>query len=116
MSGNGKAPVPFQAPAGTPIVGQAMTPLTVGVPMVMTLTCNCGPVADRATLTIHPLAALTRLLVEKGVLTEADALVVLAGASDTCPHCQKVYSVFFNPQNGTTQMTVTPPDPEQVPS
>lgn len=116
MSGNGKAPIPFQAPAGTPIVGQLFTPQTVGVPMVMTLTCNCAPVPDRATLTIHPLALLARLLVEKGVLTEAEALVVLGGASDTCPHCQKVYSVFFNPQTGATQMNVSAPAAEQVPS
>ncbi len=115
MSGNGKAPVPFQAPAGTPIVGQAFTPLSVGVPMVMTLTCNCGPVPDRAPLMIHPLAALVGLLVAKGVLTAAEAAGALQ-ASAPCPHCRKVYSVFFNPQNGQTQMHVAAPEPEQEPS
>jgi len=115
MSGNGKAPVPFHAPAGTPIVGQAFTPLSVGIPMVMTLTCNCGPVPDAAPLMIHPLMALVRLLVDKGVLTEADAVLALQ-ASALCPHCRRVYSVFFNPQNGATLMNVTPPEAEQVPS
>ncbi len=115
MSHNGNAPVPFQAPAGTPLIGQVFTPLTVGVPMVMTLTCNCGPVDDRATLTLHYLSTLARLLVEKGVLTDAEAVAVLS-VSDTCPHCRKVYSAFFNPQNGQIQMHVAAPVAEQVPS
>lgn len=114
-SGNGKAPVPFQAPAGTPIVGQPVTPLSVGIPMVMTLTCNCGAVADRAPLTIHPLAPLLHLLVAKGVLTEAEAGGALQ-ASAACPTCRKVYSVFFNPQTGQTQMHVHTPEPEPVAS
>ena len=113
-SGNGKAPVPFQAPADTPIIGQAFTPLTVGVPMVMTGTCNCGPVQDRATLTIHHLAALARMLVEKGILTEDEYTLALQ-ASDTCPSCRKVYSVFFNPQTLKPHITVIVPEPEQVP-
>src|SRR5438093_6118 len=104
MGNNGKIQ-PFAAPAGTPLIGQAMTPLTVGVPTTMTFTCNCGPVEDRATLTIHPLKALARLLVDKGILSEAEYLAAL-NATDTCPHCRKTYGVFFNPQNGRTQMTV----------
>jgi len=116
MSGNGKAPVPFQAPAGTPIIGQAFTPITVGVPMMMTLTCNCGPVGDRAVLLIHYLASLTRILVAKGLLTDAECVEALQ-YSASCPHCRRVYSVFFNPQNGATQMNVTPPpEPEGVSS
>ncbi len=113
MSGNGKTPAPFQAPAGTPLIGQAFSPLTVGVPLLMTLTCNCGPVADRATLAIHPLAALTQLLVDKGILTPAEAGQALL-ASATCPACRKIYSAFFNPQNGQTQMNVTMPAPDAV--
>jgi len=116
MNGNGKPQIPFQAPAGTPLIGQAFTPLTVGVPMMMTLTCNCGPVEERATLLIHYLASLVRILVDKGLLTEADAFQALQ-YSAPCPHCRKVYSVFFNPQNGQTQMNVSPPpEPDQVPS
>ena len=55
MNGNGHAPVPFQAPAGTPIVGQPFTLLSVGVPMNLTLTCNCPQLDDstpRPVLTI----------------------------------------------------------------
>jgi len=114
MSGNGKAPIPFQAPAGTPIIGQAFTPLTVGVPMIMTLTCNCGPVQDRLPLGIHPLAALARLLVDKGILTETEYAVAIS-ATATCPSCRKTYSVFLNPQNMQTQVNMTPPAPEEVP-
>ncbi len=113
MSGNEKAPPPFQAPAGTPLLGQPFTPLAVGIPMVMSGTCNCGAVEDRATLTMHPLAALVQLLVEKDLLSAEEAARALV-VSATCPHCRKIYSVFFNPQNGQTQMNVTMPTPDAV--
>jgi len=113
MAGNnGKAPVPFQAPAGTPIVGQACTPLTVGVPMVMTLTCNCGPVDARVPLLIHPLAALLGLLVAKGVLTAEDVTAAFQ-PSAACPACRKVYSAFWNPTTGQPQVNVSTPEPDK---
>jgi hypothetical protein len=92
MSGNGKAPVPFQAPAGTPILGQPFTIRTVGVPINMTLTCNCRDAADRPVLT------------------------VLLSAPVACPSCGKQYSAFFNPQNGQIQMVIGLPGTAQVPS
>jgi len=89
---NGKPPIPFQAPADTPLVGQPFTLLTVGVPMNLTLTCNCGAPEARPTLTI------------------------VLSAPVTCPQCGRTYSAFFNPQNGQIQMNVGLPQAEQVPS
>ncbi len=94
MSGNNKAPVPFQAPAGTPLVGQPFTILSVGVPMNLTLTCNC-PRLDNA---------------ERPVLT------IVLSAPVACAHCGKVYNALFNPQNMQIQMQVGLPPAEQVPS
>ena len=117
MNGNGKAPVPFQVPAGTPLLGQLFTPLTVGVPMVMTGTCNCGEVADRQPLLIHPLMGLVRLLVERGILAEADVARVLTSAV-TCPRCRKTCDAFFNPQTGKVQVNViaAPAEDQGTPS
>ena len=92
MSGNGKAPIPFQAPAGTPLVGQPLTVLSVGVPINMTLTCNCTTDADRAVLVIN------------------------LSTPVTCPVCGKQYNALFNPQNGQIAMQVGLPAAEQVPS
>jgi len=92
MSGNNKAPVPFQAPAGTPLVGQPFTILSVGVPMNLTLTCNCGTAADRP------------------------VLVIALSVAVACPHCGKIYNALFNPQNMQIQMQVGLPPAEQVPS
>jgi hypothetical protein len=92
MSTNGKTPLPFQAPAGTPLIGQPFSILTVGIPMNLTLTCNCGVAADRPVLTI------------------------LLSAPVACPACGKTYAAFFNPQNGQIQMIVGLPPVEQVPS
>lgn len=92
MGRNGKDPVPFQAPAGTPLIGQPFSILSVGVPMNLTLTCNCGAVDARPVLTVN------------------------LSAPVACPHCQKVYNAFFNPQNGQIQMLVGLPEAEQVPS
>ncbi len=67
-------------------------------------------------LTLHPLAALARLLVEKGILTEAEydrALITSA----TCPSCRTMHSAFFNPQTMQIQMNIAKAQPaEQVPS
>jgi hypothetical protein len=92
MSGNGKAPIAFPAPAGTPLVGQPFTILSVGVPINMTLTCNCGVDADRPVLTI------------------------LLSAPVACPRCGKQYNALFNPQNGQIQMQVGLPGTDQVPA
>jgi len=93
MSDNGQqAPIPFQAPAGTPLVGQPITMLTVGVPINLTFTCNCGAVAARP------------------------VLAILNSEPATCPHCHKVYNAFFNPQNGQVVMQIKAPDAEQVPA
>lgn len=81
---------PFQAPAGTPIVGQPFTVKTLGVPMNMTLTCNCGgPDTDVAIAMSVPAA---------------------------CPSCGKVYNALFNPQNGQIAMQVGVPAEKKVPS
>ncbi len=96
MSANGKTPIPFQAPAGTPLVGQPFTLLTLGVPMNMTLTCNCvrrdDAVGDRPVLTI------------------------LLSAPATCPDCGKQYNAVFNPQNMQVAMQIGLPKTDEVPS
>lgn len=86
------APIPFQAPAGTQLVGQPLTVLSVGVPINMTLTCNCGVDADRP------------------------VLVIALSVPVACPRCRKTYNALFNPQNGQIAMQVGVPEPEQVPS
>lgn len=96
MSGNGKAPIPFQAPAGTPLVGQPFTVLSLGVPMNMTLTCNCPRLDDSA--------------------AERPVLTILLSTPATCPACGKQYNAVFNPQNGQIAMQVGLAEPEQVPS
>jgi len=92
MSSNGKPPIPFQAPAGTPLIGQPFSILTVGVPMNMTLTCNCGAADERP------------------------VLVVQMSAFAVCPTCRKQYSAFFNPQTGQTHMVINAPADEGVPA
>lgn len=108
MSGNGNAPIPFQTPAGTPLVGQPFTLLTVGVPMNLTLTCNCPRLDDTA---------------DRPVLT------IVSSAPATCPSCGKTYNALFNPQTmkiaiqvglpaakpaPALEMTVLPDEAEQV--
>jgi hypothetical protein len=88
---NGK-PLPFAAPAGTPIVGQPFTVTTIGIPMNMGLTCNCGGDAEH---------------------TKVDIQMSVAA---TCQSCGKVYNAIFNPQNGQVQMSVGVPAVEKVPS
>lgn len=98
-NGNGKLKH-FQAPAGTQLVGQPLTVLSVGVPINMTLTCNCGEVEGRPVLTI------------------------LQSTPVTCPRCGMTYGALFNPQNMQIQMQVGRPAPaddaqppaDQVPS
>lgn len=89
MSINGKVS-PFQAPAGTPIVGQPFTVLRVGIPVNLVLTCNCS--------------------------MDGPPLEILMSAPTTCPRCRKVYRAFFNPTNGQVQMHVGAPEPEPVAS
>jgi len=115
MSGNGKAPIPFQAPGGgVPIVGQPLTVQSVYVPLIMALTCNCLPAPHgRELLAIHPLAGLVRLLVEKGILTEAEAGQAF-NPTATCGHCHKVYNAFQPADK--VQIPVGMPAVEQVPS
>ncbi len=91
-AGNGNAPVPFRAPAGTPLVGQPLSVLSVGIPMNMTFTCNCGEATDRPVLTI--------------------ALSVPVA----CPRCGRLYNALFNPQNNQIMMQMQLPGTEQVPS
>jgi hypothetical protein len=90
MSNNGKAPLPFAAPAGTPIVGQPFTLKTVGIPMNATLSCNCG-----------------------GADTE---VTILLSAPAACPSCGTMYGLFFNPQTMQVCMNMVKPQPEGVPS
>jgi len=114
MSGNGKAPVPLQVPGGgVPILGQPLTVQSVYVPLIMALTCNCRPADGRESLAIHPLAGLVRLLVEKGLLTEAEAVQAF-NPTATCGHCHKVYNAFQPAEK--VQIPIAVPQPEQVPS
>jgi hypothetical protein len=100
MNDNGtNAPLPFQAPAGTPIVGQPFTILTVGVPMNLTLTCNCRASSPA-----------------EGDAARRPVLVIALSVPVACPHCGKTYNALFNPQNMQIQMQVGLPATEQVPS
>lgn len=92
MGSNGKTPLQFQAPAGTPIVGQPFTVIGVGIPMNMQLKCNCTADADRETLTI------------------------MGSQPVTCVLCGKKFNALFNPTNNQIQMQVELPKPEGVPS
>lgn len=94
MNGNGKTPIPFQAPAGTPLVGQPFTIVTIGIPMNLTLICNCPRLDDTS---------------------ERPVLAIILSAPVACPSCGKTYSAFFNPQNGQTVMNIQVPPAEQVP-
>jgi hypothetical protein len=91
MGSNGK-PLPFQAPsaAGAHIVGQPFTVVSLGVPMNMNLTCNCG-----------------------GPET---AVAIVNSVPAACPGCGKVYNAIFNPQNGQIQMSVGVPGKETIPA
>lgn len=81
---------PIGVPGGMPIVGQPFTVKTLGVPMNMSLTCNCGG-------------------------ADVD-VVIIASVSAACPSCRKVYNAIFNPQNGQIQMQIGVPAAEQVPA
>jgi len=92
MNGNhdDKKPLPFQAPAGTPIVGQPFTLSNVSLPVNGTMTCNC---------------------VQPGI-----ALPFVASAPAACPHCHAIYVVAFNPQNGQLTIARAYPEAEKVQS
>lgn len=92
MSGNGKAPIPFQAPSGVPIVGQPFEILRFAVPMNLQLRCNCTTDPAREPLEIRGSVAVA------------------------CPCCRKVYNAIFNPQTKNIEMQVATPAPEQVPA
>jgi hypothetical protein len=76
--------------AGVPLVGQPFTVESIGVPMNMTLTCNCAIGDDRT-------------------------VKIIGSVSAACAGCGKVYNALFNPQNGQIQMSVGLPTPK-VPS
>lgn len=81
------------AAAGGTLVGQPFTILTVGVPMNMTLTCNCEAGRDAG---------------------ERPVLAIVLSAGVVCPSCRKQYGAFFNPQNGQIQMSIVAPSAEQL--
>ena len=91
-NGNGKAPLQFQAPAGTPIVGQPFTVIGIGIPINMQLKCNCTADADRETLTI------------------------VGSQAVSCVLCRKKFNALFNPTNNQIQMQIELPKTEEVPS
>ena len=113
MSGNGKPPIPFQAPSAVPIVGQPVTVHSVYVPVIAAFTCTCGPTEGRAPLLVHPVAGLVGLLVAKGILAEAEIAQALNAAA-SCPHCRKTFNAFQPAEK--VQMPVGVPPAEQVPS
>lgn len=76
---------PTPPPAGGHILGQPFTVTHCGVPMNLTLTCNCGGEGDR---TVN----------------------ILMSAPATCPGCGKVYNALFNPTNNQIQMQVGMPE------
>lgn len=87
------SPLPFHAPAGTPLVGQPFTVLKVGVPMNLVLKCNCTPQGTEVT--------------------------IVGSQPAPCSSCGKVYNAVFNPtapQNQQIQMHIQVPEPEKVPS
>jgi hypothetical protein len=90
MSGNGKAPIPFAVPPGTPLVGQPVTLLSLYIPVTVTFVCNCTVDEDRVPLTIHD------------------------GVAVQCPRCRKTYNAFQHPEK--LQMRIGQPAPEIVPS
>lgn len=113
MSGNGKG-APLHVPAGgVPIIGTPVSVQSVYVPLVMALTCNCSPAAERAPLAIHPLAGLVQLLVVKGILTEAEVMQAF-NPTATCSVCHKTYNAFQPASN--VQIPVGLPAAEQVPA
>lgn len=77
-------------PSTTPIVGQPFTVKSLGVPMNMQLTCNCG-----------------------GADTE---VAIVGSVSSACPSCRRVYNAIFNPQTGEINMQIGVPADEKEPS
>lgn len=67
-------PLAFPSQPNTPIVGQPFTLKNLWMPVSCVVQCNC----------IMPSTDIT----------------IVNSAPATCPHCQKSYSVAFNPQNG----------------
>jgi hypothetical protein len=87
----GGGSIPFsKQQSGVAIVGQPFTIVSVGVPMNVKLTCNCG-----------------------GPDTE---VLIVGSVAAACPSCRKLYNALFNPQNGQIQMSVGLPAPELIPS
>ena len=90
MSGNGKTPIPFAVPPGTPLVGQPVTFLSLYRPVTGTFVCNCTTDADRVPLTFQN------------------------GVGAQCPRCRKTY-VGFEPVE-KLQIVIQPAPVEVVPS
>lgn len=91
MSGNGKGPIPFQAPAaGVPIIGQPFQVSSAYVPVNMTLTCSCSQ--------------------------GAAPLNILLSVAVACPLCRKTYNAAFNPGTGKIDMLIGLPPEGQVAS
>jgi hypothetical protein len=88
------SPIPFRTPppSGGHIVGQPFTMTHCGVPMNLTLTCNCGGEGDR---TVN----------------------IVGSVPATCPGCAKVYNALFNPSTNQIEMQIgVPSDAQKVPS
>jgi hypothetical protein len=88
MTDNGrKAPLPFQAPADTPIVGQPFTLANLSIPLNGQLICHCSGAGE--------------------------PLLFVSSAPVRCPRCARVYTVLFNPATGQINVLTAA---EQVPS
>jgi hypothetical protein len=71
---------------GGHLVGQPFTVSNLTFPVNVTLTCNCAiPSSD---------------------------LYIVNSAPVTCPACQKVYLVAFNPQNGQLNVAIAAEGPK----
>ena len=84
-----KKPLPFAAPANTPIVGQPFTFTTLMIPVTATLTCNCGP----------------------GAADDRAVTIVLSQAG-TCPRCGRTYNVGLNPTTMKLEIAMGEPAPK----
>lgn len=86
MSGqrNGQTAIP----AGAVIVGQPFTPITMSIPVNVTLRCNCGG---------------------------ADTLVsIVLSAPASCGSCQRIYGAAYDPTRGGIQVSVGGPATPEV--
>lgn len=77
--------LPFKAqappPAGGHLLGQPFTLSNISIPVNATLACNCAQPPSE--------------------------LRISAGASVTCPVCQKTYAVVFDPQSGQIMVAMS---------